>query len=108
MALYLKRDPGGVRVAGIKNEMVPVLIIANEVFAEHGHRCVWTGGTEGGHETIVHPIGYAMDFRTRHCRGGCDGVEAKTIGGKIAARLNAKEYDVVMKPNHIHVEFDPR
>jgi hypothetical protein len=104
MAFYLKRDPDGVRVQGIKPETVPILLVARDVFAEHGKDCVWTGGTEDGHDTIIHPLGFAMDFRINHI----DSVEASEIAGEIAARLNIKEYDVVLKSNHIHVEFDPR
>ena len=104
MALYLKRDPDGVRVQGIKPEMLVVLMVAEGVYREHDANCVVTSCVDSAHGTkSLHPFGYAVDLRTWNVPEK----QAGAVAGKIKARLSV-EYDVVLEDDHIHVEFDPR
>ena len=104
MALRLKRDPRGARVAGIKPEMLVVLAVATDVFHEYGQDCVVTACTDGKHGPgSLHAFGYALDLRTRSFTAE----KVNAIAQVLAQRLNT-EYDVVIESDHIHVEFDPR
>jgi len=104
MALYLKRDPRGTRVKGIKPEMIVAMMVMLGIYTEYQCDCVVTSCTDGQHgEHSLHLFGYALDFRTRNLTD----IEATEVAGKLAARLS-KEYQVVREEDHIHVEFDPR
>lgn len=104
MALRLKRDPKGARIAGIKPEMLVAIAVANEVFNQHGQDCVVTACTDGKHgDHSLHAFGYAVDLRTRSFAPE----KINTIAQLIARRLST-EYDIVIESDHLHVEFDPR
>lgn len=103
MSLSIK---DGVRLQGLRPEMIVALIVANDVFREMGFDCVVTAGVDGSHSRgSEHYKGDALDFRTRHIATGLH----KDIGEKIQARLG-KDYDVVMEQNppHAHLEYDPK
>lgn len=105
MSFRFKKGKGGAKVKGLKPEMDHAIRVAREVYQQYGYDCVLTGGTEEGHKTIVHPLGYAVDFRTRHLSA----VAKNEVASTMADRLT-DEYQVLLKedPPHIHVEFDPR
>ena len=105
MSTRFKKGVGEPEVKGLKPEIWGVLPIISEIFMQHGRDCIITGGTEEGHTTVIHPLGYAVDLRTKHLSA----TEASSIRNEIESRLT-KEYQVLLKtaPPHIHVEFDPR
>lgn len=99
--LKLKATVG---LAGMKPELVPAMIVANEVFAELGYYCMVTAVTDSAHVgASLHYVGYAMDLRTKHVP-----VEKQeAVRAEIAARLSP-QYDVVLEQDHIHIEFQPK
>jgi hypothetical protein len=93
----------GVKVAGLKPEIVLAAIVANEVYAVEGHSLTITSGTDGEHMPgSRHYTGQAIDIRTRILTD----TETETVANEIRKRLT-DEYDVVFEGNHIHIEFDP-
>ena len=94
----------GVDACGIKPELVPVLIVANEVYANMGYDFVITSLVDGQHRAgSLHAFGFAADMRTKHIP-----IEKQApIRDEIAIRLGP-QYDVILEADHIHVEFDPR
>jgi hypothetical protein len=94
----------GVRLQGLQTEMILALIIAKELWSEHGQEIVITSATDGPHSDMsLHYCGRALDFRTRYF----DKDEQHVIYTKLIDNLGS-QYDVVMHSTHIHVEFDPK
>lgn len=95
----------GVRVHGLRPEMVIVLLAAYEVFeATLGVELVVTSAIDGKHSRgSLHYVGQALDLRIRHMTEG----EPEKAAVALRARLG-KDYDVILESNHIHVEFQPK
>lgn len=98
----------GVRVHGLRPEMVIVLLVAFQLFElQRGVDTVITSGIDGVHSWgSLHYNGLALDFRTKHI------ADAKAVARDMGDALGA-DYDVVLEgegtPNeHIHVEFQPK
>ena len=93
----------GVRIHGIRPEMLVALQVAAGVFAERGLACIVTSATEGRHgRNSLHYVGCAVDLRSRH-------VPPEDVD-PIAARLRfalGADFDVVVEPTHFHIEFQP-
>ena len=105
MSLGLKPEPRGARIRGLRPEVVLAAMIADGVWRELGIAlCVITSGIDGQHSTqSLHHSGSAIDLRTRDMT-----VEQQQ---KAKALLNARlgvDFDVVVEPDHIHIEYQPR
>ncbi len=97
----LKIKPG-VDLCGLKAEMTPVLIAANEAFTPA--YCMVTSCTEARHgRGSKHYSGFALDFRTRHIPSE----RAREIRMELSVNLG-RQYDVILEGDHIHVEYDPK
>ena len=104
MPLRLKSSA---EMSGMQPELVPLLIVANEVYKAHGYDCVVTSCTDSKHSNIsLHYPGFALDFRTIAL--GIEQVEATEIASEIRSRLGGIDYDIVVEGNHIHGEFQPK
>ncbi len=94
----------GVRVFGIRPEMILVLMIADKIYDEYGFDLRWTGSMEGKHSRgSLHYIGAAIDL-------GIIDIQ-KAVLDDIFNDLNISlgdDYDVVLEKDHIHVEFQPK
>lgn len=98
MAISLKE---GIRVTGLRPEILLAIQIADGVWAEQGSDLVVTSCTEGHHKrTSLHYSGAAIDLRIWH-------VDAQQAANELAERLG-DEYDVVLESDHIHCEFQPK
>lgn len=80
-------------------------VVVDQVYAANGiTACVITSGDDGKHKVnSKHYVGRALDFRTR------DFTVAKA--DKIRAEAQAalgRDFDIVLEPDHIHAEFDPK
>lgn len=94
----------GASVEGLKIEAFIAWVVAGDVYAFHGAECWLTSGVDGVHGVnSKHGSGYAVDIRISNIP---DSVAAAKIRNKIAENLGP-EYDVVLEPDHIHMEFDP-
>jgi hypothetical protein len=99
----------GVKVGGIRPEMVVALAIVASVFERHGLDVVVTSALDGEHMVgSLHGKGLALDLRLPSKMG------ARTASDTVmAAALRAalgEEFDVVLEatPGHLHVEFQPK
>ena len=100
MSLRIKK---GVRILGMKPEILFAVMIAEGVFAEYGAGCVITEGTEGKHSPHTHHRkGLAVGFRTRMIPAELH----KELADKLAKALG-DEFQVELHTTHIHVEYDP-
>ena len=92
----------GVKVNGIKPEMIVALIVINACGGKQG--AVITSVVEGTHSRgSLHYVGYALDVRIRDR----DADEVLMLVKKIRECLT-DEYDVILEDTHIHIEFQPK
>ena len=95
-------------VRGLKEEIVLIVPIVDDVFKAHGLTCVLTSGVRMKGSKSLHPYGYAADF---DCTETITMETWKLIERDVRAALN-DQYDVIAhnagSGMHLHVEFDPR
>jgi hypothetical protein len=94
----------GARVQGLSNEIQLAITVAIGIFDKWDKDTIITSGTDGPHShSSLHYTGDAVDFRTRHLTQ-----DQKTAIARLLKDSLGDEYDVVVEPDHFHVEFDPR
>lgn len=100
--IKLKR---GVKLRGMRPEMVLAIMVAEGVYAELGYPLLTiTSGGEGRHSRgSLHYAGLAVDFRTRHMERG----DRRAAADMLRENLGA-EFDVVLEASHLHCEFQPK
>jgi len=101
----------GVSIDGMQPEIMIALMVAKDVFAEHGIDLCITSGVEGEHgPRSKHYEGKAVDLRRRDIKTQ---VIAELILEKLQERLNGSkgnfkgQFDIVLEKTHYHLEFDP-
>ncbi len=100
--LFLK---AGVKVAGMRPEILLAAVAAERVFEKAGFECTITSCVDGQHMVgSLHSKGAAIDLRTRHVPHA---IELRQIVDRIKECLGA-EYDVVVETDHLHIEYDPK
>jgi hypothetical protein len=100
--VYIKE---GVKVAGIQPEILLGLVIADQVYIEVGQNdLVVTAITDGKHmRGSKHYIGQAVDLRISYFSA----INTIKVAEEMKTRLG-DDYDVVIEPDHIHLEFNPK
>ncbi len=95
----------GVKVAGMRPEILLGAVAAERVFEKAGFECTITSCVDGQHMAgSLHAKGAAIDLRTRHVPHA---IELRQIVDRIKECLGA-EYDVVVETDHLHIEYDPK
>ena len=90
----------GVKVQGIRPELLLAIQVADGVYTSLGKELVITSLLDGTHSnTSLHYTGCGVDFRTRYFTES----DAKKAQNDIAGRLTS-DYDVILESNHIHCE----
>jgi len=90
----------GARVAGLKPEILLALQIIEPITESFGQELVITSGVDGKHsKNSRHPIGYAVDIRTRDMTDPqrCTFAIKEVLGG---------EYVALFEHDHIHIQFN--
>ncbi len=94
----------GVRVLGIKPEILIAMNITDSIMQKHGVGFVVTSAVDGQHSPgSKHYAGLAFDMRIRHLTN----TQTLQIKHELSEALG-ESYDVVLEKTHIHVEFDPK
>lgn len=94
----------GVTVMGIRPELVLALFIADRIWAGLGQELVVTSVTDGKHSrTSLHYAGQAADLRVNYF----DAPTRQKAADRLKDALGL-DYDVIIEPDHIHLEFQPR
>jgi hypothetical protein len=78
--------------------------VVSRVWANRGHSVTVTSGYDGSHKAnSLHYVGLAEDYRTRD-------VPAADLPGMVTEvrAILGRDYDVVLEPTHLHVEYDPK
>lgn len=98
------RLKAGVRVAGIKPELLIGLLVAETMYNQYGVDLVVTSVSDGKHKQgSKHYVGMGADLRTSHLKPG----EAEQIVAGLKAELDA-DFDIVLESDHVHLEYDPK
>ena len=94
----------GVKVQGIRPELIIAIIVADGVYTSLGQELVITSLLDGTHSnTSLHYTGCGLDIRINYFTP----TEAKKARNDITGRLTS-DYDVILESNHIHIEYQPR
>lgn len=94
----------GVRIQGVRNEVLLGINIASSVFQSFGHDCILTSVIDGTHSRgSLHYSGGAFDLRRRHIQE--DDIQPLFISLKEA--LGA-DFDVILEGTHFHIEYQPK
>ena len=95
----------GVRLAGLKVEMMVALQVVASVYEEHRYSVTITSALDRVHAVHSrHYLGMALDFRIRHIRS-CKLLEQIVKAIKDAL---GEEYNVRLEKDHLHISFKPR
>ena len=102
MAINLKYD---VSSDGIEPEGAYIVMVAHRVWQRYLRRDLTvTSITDGEHSAnSLHYQGRAIDLRNRNLEDHEQEVALREL-----RRHLGKDYDVVLEPTHIHVEYDPK
>lgn len=87
-------------------EMEHARRVVVRVYSSFGYQATVTSGEESHtthKRTSKHYEGLAEDYRTRDVRPA----DLPTIVSSIQAILG-RDYDAVLEPDHLHVEYDPK
>ena len=93
----------GVDLDGVTPRMLDAMVRVCTVMPAP---CVVTSATEpapGRVEDTLHPAGRALDFRVYHIPNE----KRPAVAEAIREALHS-DFDVVLEPDHLHVELDPR
>lgn len=94
----------GVRIAGMRPEILFAVIVAEHAYTEAGFDLTITACVDGKHSAgSLHYSGAAIDIQTRD-------IPAEALQ-KIVARIKGAlgaDFDVVMEADHLHIEFQPK
>lgn len=90
-------------VVNSEREMIYARNIVADVFRRNSYQLVITSGVDSGHMVgSLHYTGYAEDYRTRDVHP----LDLPRMVAEIRSLLGSA-YDVVLEPDHLHVEYDP-
>ena len=99
----LKIKPG-VRILGLKPELLLGIMIVERGYAIHGIKCVITSIVDGKHSRgSIHYAGYACDFRTRNIPAHMVDLVYKKLKEALGA-----DFDFIYEQDHFHLEYQPK
>ena len=105
--ISLKR---GVRVLGLRPELLLAVVVTESVYASLGHALVITSAIDGTHmRASEHYTGLAFDGRLNNLEPIAD---RATIAAAVRVALGA-DYDVIHESpgttnEHLHVQYNPK
>lgn len=94
----------GVDVFGIRPEVVLAIVVAERIWNSYGLGLTLTCSRDGKHsETSLHYAGAAVDLRTHGMASDALAEAVRTLKGALG-----RDYDVIIEPDHLHLEYQPR
>jgi hypothetical protein len=93
----------GVSLEGLRPVILNILPVLDKISQEVANRdTIITSAVSSRSVLSLHPLGYAIDIRTR------DLTEKQLFNYVVEIKIKLSTcYDVVQEPDHIHIEFDP-
>ncbi len=103
----MKAIKPGVKIYGIRPEMVVVDTIVRLVFLKHGYDCITTSGVGKKHsQKSLHYVGYAEDYRAKHLPDHQKKMEVLADLKEALPNCDIVLEHVGRPQEHYHVEFD--
>lgn len=100
----LKFKNDNVSAQSLSSQLLLVLFVATEAYRVNGFDCIVTSLNDSRHsKTSLHYSGNGGDLRIK-------GIPPSIVGkihAQIVDSLN-QDYDVILEPNHIHIEYQPK
>lgn len=98
-----------VNLAGMSVQVLLALFIAEQVYEQFGREVTITSVNDSVHGlTSLHYAGQAVDLRIQNPINGMKYFEDEPeVVRRIKSRLN-EDFDVMLEPDHIHIEYQPR
>ena len=94
----------GIKVIGIRPELLLALIVADGIYLKKGKELVITSINEGKHSvTSFHYSGNGVDLRTRYFSRSKQLKVVEELKGNLTA-----DYFVKLESDHIHLQYQPR
>ncbi len=94
----------GVRIEGIRPEIIMAINVAEALYIKHNTELVITSVVDRPHSSgSLHYVGQAVDLRISDLPRG----EVGAIAAELRIALG-RQFDVVVESDHIHVEFQPK
>jgi hypothetical protein len=101
---YEMKIKPGVRITGLRPEMVLAATIADSVYKKYGQELVITSAIEGKHsKTSRHYLGFAIDTRTHYFTEN----EIPNVQRDLVESLGDDFY-IQYEGNHFHIQFSPK
>lgn len=93
-----------VSLKNLQPQIVIALIVANDVYREHGFVLCITSISDSVHGPgSLHVSGMACDLRIKTIPANMAAILSKEIRADLTS-----EFDVILEFDHIHIEFDPK
>jgi hypothetical protein len=94
----------GVRITGMRPEILLATVAAERVYEEAGHDFTVTACIDGEHMAgSLHYAGAAIDVGTRDLAPA----DVQKVIARIKECLGA-DFDVLLEVDHMHIEFQPK
>lgn len=96
----------GVRLIGLNPQIILAVFAGSSIWMQHFPEVdfVITCATDGKHgRGSRHYFGNAIDIRTRTLNADDAHKAHRLLAGALSV-----EFDVILEPDHIHVEWDPK
>lgn len=94
----------GVKLDKLSPQLLLGLIIALPVFSAYASPLYITSIDDGKHgKNTLHGLGYAADLRIWYLRAE----DRPRVVQEMRSRMGP-DFDIVLEPDHIHVEYDPK
>lgn len=94
----------GVRIAGLRPEILFAIVAAERAYAELGADCVLTACVDGKHSPgSLHYVGQAVDFRTSTITAE----KRQSLTARLRSALG-EDFDVILETDHLHIEYQPK
>ncbi len=94
----------GVRVFGLRPEILLAILVAEGIWREFGADLVLTAGIDGAHvEGSFHYSGNAIDLRTNNLPTDKTGEVLKCLSQRLG-----EDYFAQFESDHIHIQFKPK
>ena len=96
-----------ITIRGVSPEIVYAMNQVDLIGIPYDYMPTMTSCVDGKHShTSLHYGGNAFDIRTRDM--DLDNIDIEQFAEDLRQRLPAKDFDVIVESNHIHVEYQPK
>lgn len=102
--LFMITKDNTINPAGMSPELLFGLLVCEQIYDDWGYSLVITSLNDSKHMSgSLHYSGNAADIRTRDLKD-----PAKSLIPKKIKETLHPDYDIVVEPTHLHIEYQPK